>query len=321
MKTISETIKTYIEDIAKSRSQETAHAYNSGLNYFLKTLDIDPDKSSPSELTTDHFKKFLDKVKKLSVKGEALYVYSVKSFYRYLSIEEMNDANMAKIEVLVRYRQRKSKPSLPSFPKDDIAKVIEYMMTVTENLFDSEEERLRSYRDRALIITLADTGLRIHEVCKMKRGDLDMNQGVSLVTGKGSKEAIVRFSSRSVAVIKEYLRVRSKLDGATGKPLRSLPLLARHDRGTGSRLDSITTTTGRNIVKERVKEAIGEPSTGEITPHSFRHYFVSKIVDETGNIHLAKRLARHENIQITQLYAHLSDKELDDGYAKIFEKE
>lgn len=321
MKTITEAINSYIKGIAESRSAETAHAYQSGLNYFVKSLEIDADKTPVSELTHEHFKVFLSKVKKISVRGEALYVYSVKSFYRFLSVEGLNDVNMPKIEILVQYRQRKPKRSLPNFPKDEIAKVIEYMMGITEQTFESEEDKLRAYRDRALIVTLADTGLRIHEICKMKRGDLDMNHGVSMVTGKGSKDAIVRFSSRSVEAIRDYLRVRSKMDGASGKPLRSLPLLARHDRGTGGRLTSITTTTGRNIVKERVAEAIGEPSTGEITPHSFRHYFVSKIVDETGNIHLAKRLARHENIQITQLYAHLSDKELDDGYAKIFETE
>lgn len=320
MKTITEAINSYIKGIHESRSAETAHAYRSGLNYFVKTLDIDADKTPASELTSDHFKNFLSKVKKISVRGEALYVYSVKSFYRYLSVEGWNDVNIPKIDMLVQYRQRKPKRSLPNFPKDEISKVIDYMMGITAQMFESEEERLRAFRDRALIVTLADTGLRIHEICKMKRGDLDMNQGVSMVTGKGSKDAIVRFSSRSVEVIRDYLRVRAEMDGLSGKPLRSLPLFARHDRGTGGRLTSITTTTGRNIVKERVAEAIGEPSS-EITPHSFRHYFVSKIVDETGNIHLAKKLARHENIQITQLYAHLSDKELDDGYAKIFEKD
>jgi len=81
-----------------------------------------------------------------------------------------------------------------------------------------------------------------------------------------------------------------------------------------------STTTGRNIVTDRVREILGEESVGKITPHSFRHYFVTTILRGSGNLKLAQELARHSNIQVTQRYAHLSDDELDKGYYDIFEK-
>jgi integrase len=71
-----------------------------------------------------------------------------------------------------------------------------------------------------------------------------------------------------------------------------------------------------------VKQALGNEAERHITPHSFRHYFVSTILRASGNLKLAQALARHENIQITQRYAHIAhinDDELDKGYYEIFE--
>jgi integrase len=109
------------------------------------------------------------------------------------------------------------------------------------------------------------------------------------------------------------------LDGSSGRTLASLPLFARHDRGAGKKIKPITTTTGRNIVANRVSQALGAEAVGTITPHSFRHYFVTVILRGSGNLKLAQELARHKNISVTQRYAHLSDDELDKGYYDVFE--
>jgi integrase/recombinase XerC len=93
-----------------------------------------------------------------------------------------------------------------------------------------------------------------------------------------------------------------------------LPIFVRHDRGAGRKVTAITTATGRNIVAERVEQIIGKEAVGTITPHSFRHYFVTKVLRSSGNLKLAQELARHKNIQVTQRYTHLDDSELDKGY-------
>ncbi len=120
--------------------------------------------------------------------------------------------------------------------------------------------------------------------------------------------------------IKDYLSERAALDGNSGKQLTSLPLFARHDKGAGKKVKPMTTTTGRNIVKERVEQLLGRELIGKITPHSFRHYFVTSVLRGTGNLAIAQKLARHENIQVTQGYIHLSDEELDKAYYEVFEK-
>jgi len=81
----------------------------------------------------------------------------------------------------------------------------------------------------------------------------------------------------------------------------------------------MTTTAGRNIVSSRVEQILGAEAGGTITPHSFRHYFVTRVLQSSGNLKLAQELARHTNIAVTQRYAHLSDDELDKGYYQAFE--
>ena len=207
---------------------------------------------------------------------------------------------------------------------DDIERVLVYVKAPA-SLLPAEQgkvqlnDRLRALRDRAFLLTLADTGLRVHEACKLRRGDMDWNEGRAIIIGKGDKQAVVRFSTRSIKALKDYLSLRAQLDGGSGKQLTALPLFARHDKGAGKKIKPITTTTGRNIVAERVKQILGEDATGKITPHSFRHYFVTTVLRGSGgNLKLAQELARHRNITVTQRYAHLSDDDLDHGYDDIF---
>ncbi len=210
---------------------------------------------------------------------------------------------------------------MPQFPRESIEAVLEYLQGPPPSpTISSEVENLRWLRDRAFLVTLADTGLRVNEACNLRRGSLDWNEGRAIIIGKGDKEAVIRFSKRAMAALKEYLAARGKLDGNSGRPLQSLPLFARHDKGAGKKLKGMTTATGRNIVDDRVREALGEASEGKITPHSFRHYFVTTVLRGSGNLKLAQELARHANISVTQRYAHISDDELDQGYHEIFEK-
>ena len=65
--------------------------------------------------------------------------------------------------------------------------------------------------------------------------------------------------------------------------------------------------------------SLGNEAVGLITPHSFRHYFVTTVLRASGNLKLAQELARHRSITVTQRYAHLNDDELDKGYWDIFD--
>jgi integrase len=250
---------------------------------------------------------------------ERLRLTALAGFFEFLAAEKLAEPNLPRVRLLIRQRGRRPGPRLPQFPRDAIEQMLEFAGSLKFVQTENEIDHLRNLRDRAFIITLGDTGLRVHEACGLRRGDLDWSEGKAVIIGKGNRQAVVRFSKRSINALKDYLNVRSTADGSSGKPLTSLPIFARHDKGSGKQIKPITPTSGRNIIAQRVRQALGETSSGTITPHSFRHYFVTAVLRGSGgNLKLAQELARHRNIQVTQRYAHLSDDELDKGYYEVF---
>jgi integrase/recombinase XerC len=320
-------MEAYLDMVKLSRSPHTARTYGNAMKVFSQVLTerwLEPDKTPIEKLTEDAITWLIAYLRGFASATERVYIDATVGFYNYLSSEKLSDINLVRLRLLIRQRTRRPGIRLPQFPADDIERLLSHISDPATipgyTGDDSENLRLREMRDRAFMLTLADTGLRVHEACALRRGDIDWNEGRAVIIGKGDKQAVVRFSTRSMNALKDYLSLRSSLDGGSGRPLASLPLFARHDKGAGKKIKPVTTTTGRNIVTDRVREILGEEAVGKITPHSFRHYFVTTILRGSGNLKLAQELARHSNIQVTQRYAHLSDDELDRGYHDIFEK-
>lgn len=312
----------YLDTVRMARSPHTARTYANALKVFrsiLRENDLDPDVSPVQLLSEDAIGWLALQLKDYAPASEQVYLQSAVGFYRYLAAERLADINLPRLELLVKQRSRRPGVRLPQFPAADIERVLDFIATSSGSQSTEPQEQLRALRDKAFLLALADTGLRVHEACKLRRGDVDWNEARAVIIGKGDRQAVIRFSSRSIQAIKDYLALRSGLDGASGKPLSALPVFARHDKGAGKKVKPITTSTGRNIVDERVQQALGKDAEGRITPHSFRHYFVTTVLRASGNLKLAQELARHKNIQVTQRYAHLSDDELDKGYHEIFE--
>ena len=320
--TVAQEIDRYLDSVKLARSANTWQTYRKALTFFQILLDrhgLDPAHSPASSLTEEAVIWLLAALKDYAPATEQLYLAAASGFYTYLAAGRLAEVNLPRLSLLIKQRARHAGQRLPQFPREEIEQVLEYVKNLSINVPQEANEHLRALRDRAFLVSLADTGLRVHEACNLRRGDLDWNEGRAVIIGKGDKQAVVRFSSRALRALKDYLAARAELDGASGRPLPSLPLFARHDRGAGRKVKPLTTTSGRNIVRERVRQALGGQAESRITPHSFRHYFVTTVLRASGSLKLAQELARHANIQVTQRYAHLSDDELDRGYHEIFE--
>jgi integrase/recombinase XerC len=318
---IKEAIHAYIQSVTMARSEHTARAYQNSMRLFQQLLaehNLSPGKDEIDLLPEEAIIWLSGSLKGYAPATEQLYLQAAKGFYEYLAAEGLTSPNLPRIRLLIRQRSRRPGVRLPQFPRNNIENILEYANNLVVAPTEDPNEQLRNLRDRAFLLTLSDTGLRVHEACELRRGDIDWNEGRATVIGKGNREAVVRFSARALAALKDYLAARAKLDGASGRALTALPLFARHDKGAGKKTKPITTATGRNIVTQRVGEALGTDAVGSITPHSFRHYFVTTVLRASGNLKLAQELARHKNIAITQRYAHLNDDELDQGYWEIF---
>lgn len=319
--TIHQVIDHYLNSVRLSRSANTARTYRNAMNVFvsvLKNNQLDPEQEPISNLKEEAVIWMTTALKDLSAHTEQCYLTAVVGFYEYIAGEDIAPINLPRVRLLIKQRARKPGIRLPQFPKSDIETVLEYAAGLNQKETTNENEHLINLRDRAFLLTLADTGLRVHEACNLRRGDIDWHESRAIIIGKGNREAVLRFSKRSLQAIKEYLSARATLDGSGAKALSSLPVFARHDKGSGKKVKPISTTTGREIVNQRVREALGPEAVGTITPHSFRHYFVTTILLASGNLKLAQELARHQNIAVTQRYSHLSDEELDRKYMEIF---
>ena len=322
-KTIQQAMDDFLENITLARSENTARTYRNALMAFsivLEDHNLPTGKTPVDALSEDAIAWLAAGLKPYAPSTERLYLTAAAGFCEYLVAERLASPNLPRMRMLIHQRARKQGQRLPQFPRDNIETIVEYANNLASTGSQDDSEYLRNLRDRAFLITLADTGLRVHEACALRRGDIDWNEGKAVIIGKGDKQAVVRFSSRSLHALKDYISARAALDGGSGKPLTSLPIFARHDRGAGKKTKPMTTTTGRNIVAQRLHEAVSDSADGTITPHSFRHYFVTTVLRASGgNLKLAQELARHQSISVTQRYAHLSDDELDQGYSDIFD--
>jgi integrase/recombinase XerC len=321
--TLQDTFDAYLDHVSLARSPNTARTYRNALSAFSLILEeqgIDPQDFPAKNASEDWISDFAHALKAYAPASERLYLTATTGWYEFLTAERIASINLPRLRMIITRRARRPGKRLPQFPRRDIETIVKYAINLTSLSAQDERARLRNLRDRAFLITLADTGLRVHEACNLRRGDLDWNEGRAILIGKGDREAVVRFSGRALSALKDYLSTRATLDGASGRPLSALPLFARHDRGAGKKVLPISTTSGRAIVHQRAREALGTNADGTITPHSFRHYFVTTVLRASGgNLKLAQELARHRNIAVTQRYAHLSDDELDRGYYDIFD--
>jgi len=273
------------------RLPNTLKTYRWAIEYYFNIAGED--------LSDEAYETFLTAIRHLSPSGKRVLRSAVMGLYAYCEV-----GDLAKREKLNQHYMRKTKTKPVTFNRDDVETILTHC--------DSLRGDLINLRDRAFVLTLVDTGFRISELCSLTRGEIDWQEERVMITGKGEKTAMVRFSHRAVAALKGYLAARSELDGESGKPLGSLPLFAQH--GKVKKIKSMTIDGMRKAIKQRMKEA-----GARVRIHDFRHYFVTMVMLESdGNLKMAQELARHESTQTTQRYAHFTKSELDANYDKIF---
>lgn len=319
MTTIKDAVSEWLDSVYHSRSKQTHDTYKSTSIFFLRVLkkngvdEGDIIESLPERSIT----WAITALNGLSVQTEKNRLISIRQFYKFCIAEYDIDFKMPKVEALIKQRARRAGKRLKNFNRHGIDSILEGMQSLPYP--KKKIDKLILLRDRAFIIALADTGLRVHEACKLTRGQIDWKKRYAVLIGKGDKEAVIRFKKRTLDYIKSYLDSRAPMDGKTGKSLSDLPVFARHDDGAGGKILPITTTTGRNIINDRVSLILGDANP-RITPHSFRHYFITKIYEKTGDQKIAQTFARHKNIDTTGQYIHFDEKELDLIYDKAMQE-
>lgn len=161
-----------------------------------------------------------------------------------------------------------------------------------------------TYRDYAIIKTLASSGIRASELCNLNVSDVDFKDRKLLIKqGKGSKDGISRFSEKAGEAIQQYLKHRND-----DQP----PLFLSH---RGKRL----TRKGLLQLVKRLAKRSGIDQHNEVNVHSFRHYFGTKMIENGADVSVVKELLRHDNIKSTMRYLHLSNEAIGEQYDRYIE--
>jgi integrase/recombinase XerC len=184
-KTIMDGMKAYLDSVTLSRSENTARTYHNAMEFFRLVLienEVEPDETPVEQLAEDAIVWLATALKDYAPTSERLYLTAASGLYEFLS---------PRVKLLIQQRARKPGQRLPQFPREAIEKVLDYADKISNTGFEDPQEHLRALRDRAFLITLADSGLRVHEACGMRRGDIDWNEGRAIIIGKGNRQAVV----------------------------------------------------------------------------------------------------------------------------------
>lgn len=293
-------MKTEIDHFLNTlhRSPRTIFAYRNALEQFVKVV------GENAVFSTETYIKFLTSLDQKSPSTQRIYTTAVLKLYAFCKA-----GNWAELREATRHYTRKSSKRIVNFDRDAIERVISYCESLNGDFF--------ALRDRAFVLTLVDTGLRISEACSLKCGDIDWSEKRAMVIGQGNREAPVRFSDRSIQALKDYLRARESVEPNSPVPFISQPLFARHDIRASKKIRAVTAGGMWKAIKDRITEAGVDRSRVKIL--DFRHYFVTMVYLAIRDLKLSQELARHESISTTNRYVHLGS-EADKAYDEVFNK-
>ena len=226
---------------------------------------------------------------------------------------------------------------------DDVEKVLQWAWDCLHQPFRSRWEKLRAYRNRAFLVLLTDTGLRVSEACRLRLSHLTQVSPSNLrfaLKIKGGRAAVIRLSKNAWNAIRAYHRVRADLDTKSGLKPEHLPVFAQHSRladlnAKRKRKTALvrpwTEGGARQMLEQANKDMFGQdyrlpdPDAsdgakrkkvlrGRVTPHGLRRYFVRRIYNRHHDLRKAQLLARHRNMVTTQRYIGTTDIELEEAY-------
>jgi integrase/recombinase XerC len=292
---------TYL-DLERGASRETIRSYQSDLQQFVAFLrrDGSEGKENPEDIDPTTIRQYLIWLAEQQEKktSQARKLACLKSFYKFLNHRELMTTNPT-----AHIRAPRLGQHLPRvLSKDD-----------AERLMESPEEttNAKTARDRAILETLYSTGARVSELVGMNWGDVDLDEGMVRLRGKGKKERLVPIGNVAIDAIKDYVALgTAKLaaDKAADKP-----------RGVGIKAFPEDRPVFQNNRKGRlsvrsvervVKQYAGQLQVGAVTPHTLRHSFATHLLDEGADLRVIQELLGHASLGTTQKYTHVATDRL-----------
>lgn len=326
--TIGDTIERYLND-AGTGSRHTRRTYRTAMNRFQEYLaerKVAPDQAEADRLDVDlllGFATWLLDDAQVGRRSLHTYLAGLSGLVQFMQVRgwlPFSPQELARFhEGIKRIRRNQRPPDLMPHPirQEELDGLVAAARDIQLRDNGSQREQLVKLRDRAMVEALACTGLRVSELVGLVRKQLDDTDRASWVVGKRGKARQVFFATHAWESIQHYLRERQSLDGATGRPLGSLPVFARHDRRTGSQILPLSTESVQNTIRALAESA--RLSDRGITPHALRHYFATRMYQTTRDLAVTQTALGHSSPATTRIYAKLEDNAVRDAHREAFE--
>ena len=287
----------YIE--IKNFSEHTKINYISDLIQFKIFLETNHIRGL-REISPSVIKTFLGALyqRKLTKSTMMRKIASIRAFFKYLVREGCIGFNPA--EMIQSPRSEKHIPTV--LPREEIQALLaaEY-----GNDFYGR-------RDRAVMELLYSSGIRANELSKLDMDDVDFNQGLIKVKGKGKKERIVPVGGPALSALKKYIEIRTEImKKGAARPTNEFPVFLGR---LGTRLT--TRSIGRIVDKYVLKSGVHK----KISPHTLRHTFATHLMEGGADLRVIQEMLGHESLSTTQRYTAVSAQRLMEVYDKAHPK-
>lgn len=296
----------YLE-IEKGLADKTQENYTRFLHKFFNWLKNNRlSNLKPSQLSPAHIWKYrvflsrhIDSRTKKTLKKSTqnYYLIALRSLLEFFVEKNITSLSPTKVKLA----KDKSVAEVKFLNLDQIEKLL-LSLNISTKI---------GLRDKAILETLFSTGLRVAELVNLNKDQLKIKNTTKdlevTVVGKGEKPRTVYFSQRAVNWLKKYLDSRTDMD-------KSLFINYKPGIEKTNQSRRLTPKSIEDIVKKYVKIA-GLPTIA--TPHTLRHSFATDLLSQGVDLRLVQEFLGHKNIATTQIYTHVTNKQLRDIHKKL----
>ncbi len=215
---------------------------------------------------------------------------TLRSFYKFLMKRSLLSASP-----LTTIRTPKQEKRLPKCL--DLEQV--------QKLLDAPGDAdILSARDKAMLEILYSSGIRVSELVELEMGDLDLNEGVLRVRGKGRKDRLTPIGSQAIKAVQKYFEMRAIDQRSQNSTAQSRVFLNKHG-------ESLSTRSVRRKLDKYLVTAGLDPG---ISPHTLRHSFATHLLNNGADLRSVQELLGHQSLSTTQIYTHLTTSRMKEVY-------
>jgi len=297
MGSIIRDFQTYL-DVERNVSAHTKTAYIGDIEEFARFLTDNKFIKNADEIVEtepETIRQYLShlyrqKVKKVTVNRK---ISSLRAFYKYILRTGVITKNPAEM-----VQTLKTEKYMPAFLSVD---------EMFELLKAGQNNSVLGLRNRAMLELFYSCGLRLSELAGLNLSDIDFNQMLVKVRGKGRKERIVPAGAPALQSLRDYLEKAAELRKGGNTDVFKTPLFLN---ANGER---ITTRSIARIVNELTeKSGIGR----KISPHALRHSFATHLLNAGADLRSIQELLGHESLSTTQKYTAVNINRMMEVYDK-----